>query len=63
MDLCSDVQDDTQELFKSVNHQILEQKLRVAEFSTTMGIVQDLDANKPEAFPLLYQFKKEDINA
>ena len=63
MDMCLDVQEDTEELFKGVNHQILEQKLRVAEFRTTMGIVQDLDGNKPEAFPLLYQFKKDDINA
>ena len=39
----------------------MDEKLRCHEFNTTLGIVCDLDTNKPEAFPLLYQFKKEDI--
>ena len=63
MDLCSSVQDDTNEIINKINFEVINEKLRVAEFEATLGIVQDLDSNKPEAFPLLYQFKKEDINA
>lgn len=40
---------------------MLDEKMRSIEFNTTLGIVRDLDTNKPEAFPLLYQFKKDDI--
>ena len=42
---------------------MLDEKLRSNEFGTTLNIIQELDANKPEAFPLLYQFKKEDVSA
>jgi hypothetical protein len=41
----------------------LSEKLRNQEFNTTLNIVRDLDSNKPEAFPLLYGFKTEDITA
>ena len=54
MDLCSSVQDDTHEIISKINFEVINEKLRVAEFEATLGIVQDLDSNKPEAFPLLY---------
>ena len=40
----------------------MEEKLRSNEFYTTLNIIEELDTNKPEAFPLLYQFKKEDVS-
>ena len=37
--------------------------MRLQEFEATLSIVQDLDSNKPEAFPLLYEFKREDLDS
>lgn len=37
--------------------------MRTQEFNATLSIVQDLDSNKPEAFPKLYAFKREDIDS
>ena len=37
--------------------------MRLQEFEATLNIVQDLDSNKPEAFPLLYEFKREDMDS
>ena len=39
------------------------ERLRSAEFKTISNIIQDLDTNNPIAFPLLYQFKIDDIDA
>ena len=63
MEQCEDVQDNTQEVLSKINWMIGEEKLRQNEFNNTLTIIQDLDSNKPEAFPLLYQFKKEDGTA
>ena len=63
MEMCVSVQKDTSETVKKIDKNILDEKLRNLEFNSTLNIVRDLDSNKPEAFPLLYQFKKEDITA
>lgn len=61
MELCKNIQNDTTETVNKIDKYMLDEKMRSIEFNTTLGIVRDLDTNKPEAFPLLYQFKKEDI--
>lgn len=51
---------------EKVNLSILNEQLRSKEFRSTLNIIEEIqeqDNNKPEAFPLLYQFKKEDIGA
>ena len=63
MDLCQNTSDETHATVSKISYEILDEKLRGAEFNTMVSIIQDLDGNKPEAFPLLYQFKKEDISS
>ena len=63
MDLCSGVRKDNHETIKKMNEVIMSERLRSAEFKTTTNIIQDLDTNNPIAFPLLYEFKREDIDA
>ena len=46
-----------------MNEVIMIERLRSAEFKTISNIIQDLDTNNPIAFPLLYQFKIDDIDA
>ena len=54
MDMCKNIQEDTSKTVNKIDKYILDEKLRSYEFNTTLGIVRDLDSNKPEAFPLLY---------
>jgi len=63
MDACLAAAADTKQTLGKVRTDTIEQKMRTQEFAATLSIVQDLDSNKPEAFPKLYAFKREDIDS
>ena len=57
------MQADTQETLNKVRIKTIEQKLRAQQFQKTLDIVQDLNNNKPDAFPLLYAFRVEEMDS
>ena len=61
MQNCQESQDDTREAVKQLDQNIVKEKIRCAEFANCVNIIQELDTNKPEAFPLLFEFKKDDL--
>ena len=63
MSLCQADTKDTSNTIKNMNELVMTERLRSAEFEAISNIIQDLDSNNPVAFPLLYEFKRDDIDA
>ena len=60
---CAIEEQDTENAVQKLDKQVLSQKLRCNEFNGVLNMIRDLDSCKPEAFPLLYAFKGDDIDA
>ena len=63
MQLCAISEQDTENALQKLDKEILSQKLRCNEFNGVLNMIRDLDSCKPEAFPLLYAFKGDDVDA
>ena len=63
MNMCQNSSAGTKKTIRQLDQALVSEKIRCAEFASTIDIVQELDSNKPEAFPLLYEFKKEDMQS
>ena len=62
MQMCAIAQKDTEQSVSKLDQEILQQKLRITEFNSVLNMIRDLDTCKPDAFPLLYAFKGDDID-
>ena len=61
--LCRQENQDVKQTLKRIECELVTNSFRQTEFKNTQDIIKDLEFCDADTFPLLYAFKKENLNA